>query len=179
VLRLDGYHAALVMSHHLQSDAHYLCQLADSNTKLSYVGLLGPAARRERLLTMMGLLRNNLISRLRSPVGLNLGAVTPEGIALAIVRELHACFAGKDAEALCASVHKNQLNDNFSSPLIRNAEPDRQLALHEGKAAVVLMRGHARHLKFQRRAHAGIQRVSWDDRDRANAAATTARPAAK
>jgi xanthine/CO dehydrogenase XdhC/CoxF family maturation factor len=36
-------------------------------------------------------------SRLRGPVGLNIGAVTPESIALAIVSEIHARLAGREA----------------------------------------------------------------------------------
>ena len=33
--------------------------------------------------------------RLRGPVGIDLGAVTPEGIALAIVSQIHAWLAGR------------------------------------------------------------------------------------
>ncbi|MFM2290184.1 MAG: hypothetical protein RL684_3327, partial [Pseudomonadota bacterium] len=40
-LALDEYSAAVVMSHHLDSDAHYLQLLA--HTRIPYVGLLGPA----------------------------------------------------------------------------------------------------------------------------------------
>jgi xanthine/CO dehydrogenase XdhC/CoxF family maturation factor len=42
-------------------------------------------------------LRRGLAGRLRGPVGLDLGAVTPEGIGLAIVAELHAHFAARSA----------------------------------------------------------------------------------
>ncbi len=94
-------HAALVMSHHLSADGTYLAALARGAAP-EFVGLLGPRARRERLLADLGsddrTLRNNLRSRLRGPVGLDLGAVTPEGIALSIVAELHAYLAGRDAK---------------------------------------------------------------------------------
>jgi xanthine/CO dehydrogenase XdhC/CoxF family maturation factor len=91
---LRAFHAALVMSHHLASDAAYLRALAAS--AIPYLGLLGPRARRERLLAELGELAGPLAPRLRSPVGLDLGAETPEGIALAITAELHAFAAGRD-----------------------------------------------------------------------------------
>jgi len=90
-VELDGYSAALVMSHHLESDAAYLSALAQST--IPYIGLLGPRQRRERLLRDIDHYAAALLPRLRGPVGLDIGAVTPEGIALAIVAELHAFFA--------------------------------------------------------------------------------------
>lgn len=92
-LQLDDYAAAVVMSHHLASDLEYLRALA--STTMPYVGLLGPAARRERLLSELGAMGASLHSRLRAPVGLAIGGRTPESIALAIVAELHACLHGE------------------------------------------------------------------------------------
>jgi xanthine dehydrogenase accessory factor len=91
---LESCHAAVVMSHHLLSDAAYLRALADSG-KPSYVGLLGPGVRRNRLAKELGATMEKLKSRLRGPVGIDLGAVTPEGIALAIVSQIHAWLAGR------------------------------------------------------------------------------------
>jgi xanthine dehydrogenase accessory factor len=87
--------AAVVMSHHFNSDLAYLRSLA--NCDVPYVGLLGPAVRRERLLSELGPEANRLGSRLRAPVGLDLGADTPEAIAMAIVAEIHAVLAGRAA----------------------------------------------------------------------------------
>ena len=62
----------------------------------AYVGLLGPAARRARLMQKMSpLAADALMEPLHSPVGLNLGAVIPESIALSIVSEIHAWLAGR------------------------------------------------------------------------------------
>jgi xanthine/CO dehydrogenase XdhC/CoxF family maturation factor len=88
--------AAVVMSHHLNSDLAYLGILAHSG--VPYIGLLGPAVRRERLLFQLGAEADRLAGRLRAPVGLDLGADTPESIALAIVAEIHAVLAGRDAQ---------------------------------------------------------------------------------
>lgn len=92
-LSLDEFEAAVVMSHHLPSDLEYLRALAAST--LPYVGLLGPAARRERLLADLGETAAALRGRLRAPVGLALGGRTPESIALAIVAEIHASLHGE------------------------------------------------------------------------------------
>jgi xanthine/CO dehydrogenase XdhC/CoxF family maturation factor len=81
------------MSHHFLSDRNYLAALANSD--IPYVGLLGPAVRRERLLAHLGTRAARLRNRLRSPVGLDLGAGTPETIALAIAAELQAVLAGR------------------------------------------------------------------------------------
>jgi xanthine dehydrogenase accessory factor len=96
VVDVGRCHAAVVMSHHLASDTAYLLELAAANVP-AYVGLLGPNARRERLMQDLGPAAASLQGRLHSPVGLNLGAVTPEAIALAIVSEIHAWLAaGED-----------------------------------------------------------------------------------
>ena len=87
-LDLSGFAAAVVMTHHLPSDLAYLRALAA--TGIAYVGLLGPAARREKLLSDLGTAAHALRGRLRAPVGLPLGGRSPESIALAIVAELHA-----------------------------------------------------------------------------------------
>jgi xanthine/CO dehydrogenase XdhC/CoxF family maturation factor len=84
----SGYAAAVVMSHHLPSDLAYLRVLAA--TSIPYVGLLGPAIRREKLLSDLGAEGAPLRQRLRAPVGLALGGRAPESIALAIVAEIHA-----------------------------------------------------------------------------------------
>ncbi len=87
------FFAAVVMSHHLESDAAYLRALADSH--IDYVGLLGPRPRRDRLLEEIGTAARGIGDRLRAPIGLDIGATTPEGIALSIVAEIHAAAAGR------------------------------------------------------------------------------------
>jgi xanthine dehydrogenase accessory factor len=87
-------HAAVVMSHHLPSDAAYLRELAQAAVP-AYVGLLGPQARRGRLAQELGPLIESLSGRIHGPVGLDIGAITPEGIALAIIGQIHAWLAGR------------------------------------------------------------------------------------
>ncbi len=96
-VHLAAHHAAVVMSHHLPSDVAYLRELAAAGAP-GYVGLLGPAARRRRIAEELGSAMDPLRHRLRGPVGLDLGAVTPEAIALSIVGEIHAWLAGRGAD---------------------------------------------------------------------------------
>ncbi|MEP6883272.1 MAG: XdhC family protein [Gammaproteobacteria bacterium] len=98
VVAIERCHAAVVMSHHLYSDAAYLCELARAGAP-AYVGLLGPEVRRNRLTQELGPLAEQLAFRLYGPVGIDIGAVTPQGIALAIVSQIHAWLAGR-ADAL-------------------------------------------------------------------------------
>jgi xanthine/CO dehydrogenase XdhC/CoxF family maturation factor len=98
VLHLEHFSAAVVMSHHLPSDLNYLHALSEA--PIPYVGLLGPAPRREKLLGDLGSRAQQLRLRLRAPVGLALGGRSPESIALAIVAEIHAFLHGANARSL-------------------------------------------------------------------------------
>jgi len=93
LLARTPYDAAVVMSHHLPSDQSYLAALADSG--IGYIGLLGPAPRRARLLHDIGPKSTQLGRRLYGPIGLDIGACTPETIALAIVAEIQAVATGR------------------------------------------------------------------------------------
>ena len=85
-LQLADYSAVVVMSHHLDTDRTYLGALADYDH--AYIGVLGPAARRARLLDELGLGESKFADRLRGPVGIDIGADSPETIALSIVTEI-------------------------------------------------------------------------------------------
>jgi len=88
---LSDFDMAIVMSHHLVSDRTYLEQLARSN--IGYIGLLGPAARRDRLLGELGALADSLRDRLHGPAGMMLGGRGPASIALEIVAEMQKYLA--------------------------------------------------------------------------------------
>lgn len=88
-------HAAVVMSHHLPSDEAYLRELALAEVVPGYIGLLGPKARRARLAKELGPIMEKLGARIRGPVGLDIGATTPEAIALSIIAQVHAWLAGR------------------------------------------------------------------------------------
>jgi xanthine/CO dehydrogenase XdhC/CoxF family maturation factor len=102
-LKLAVYDAAVVMSHHLTSDLEYLRALASS--PVEYVGLLGPAIRREKLLGDLSAPEAEALrGKLRAPVGLAIGGRSPESIALSIVSEVHAYLNGRKGGPFSAAV---------------------------------------------------------------------------
>jgi len=86
-LATERVDAAIAMSHNYAIDGQYLRFCAQRG--IDYVGLLGPPARRDALLTEIGdIAATQLEPRLYAPVGLRLGGEGPEAIALAIVAQL-------------------------------------------------------------------------------------------
>jgi len=98
---LAEFDAIIVMSHHLVTDRTYLSQLAD--VKVRYLGVLGPRARKERLLAGLGDAGTALRGVLKGPVGLDVGADSPETIALSILAELQATLAGATVGSLTST----------------------------------------------------------------------------
>jgi xanthine/CO dehydrogenase XdhC/CoxF family maturation factor len=98
---LSDLSAAVVMSHHFKADEDYLGALAAAPP--AYVGLLGPAARRDALLeTLDNGARRRLEGRVRGPVGLDLGGRSPQAISLSLIAEIQATLTGRDATPMDA-----------------------------------------------------------------------------
>ena len=90
-LELSAFAAAIVMSHHLETDRLYLAQL--STTAMPYIGLIGPTDRRKRLVEDLGDDAASLEGRLHGPAGLDIAAVGPAAIALSILAEAYEIVA--------------------------------------------------------------------------------------
>ena len=86
--------AAVVMTHNFNNDAAIVRTLLASAA--SYVGLLGPRAKADLLMNRLseeGIVPSeDETARFHCPVGLDIGAESPEEIALAIVAEIHAAL---------------------------------------------------------------------------------------
>jgi xanthine dehydrogenase accessory factor len=94
-LRVDARTAIVIMTHNYERDRRALAVLAP--TAPAYLGVLGPQARTQRLLQELaaaGVRLEAARGALHAPVGLALGAETPEEIAVAIVAEIIARFRG-------------------------------------------------------------------------------------
>jgi xanthine/CO dehydrogenase XdhC/CoxF family maturation factor len=90
-LPLGDFAAIVVMSHHFATDRQYLAELANVGSR--YLGVLGPRARRDRLLRELADAAPGLRERLKGPVGLDIGADSPESIALSILADLQATLS--------------------------------------------------------------------------------------
>jgi xanthine/CO dehydrogenase XdhC/CoxF family maturation factor len=101
-LPLRSYDAIVVMSHHLETDRKFLAELAEVD--VPYLGLLGPPARRQRLLEDLGSAAGALATRLRGPVGLDIGADSAESIALSIAAEMQQVLATAGGSAIRRTV---------------------------------------------------------------------------
>jgi xanthine/CO dehydrogenase XdhC/CoxF family maturation factor len=96
-LALDCNSLAVVMNHNYRQDLAALRALLQR--PIPYLGVLGPKRRTERLLADLaasGLIASETqLARLYGPVGLDLGAETPEEVALAMLAEMRAVLAGR------------------------------------------------------------------------------------
>lgn len=90
----DENSVAVVMTHNYDRDREILRRLLRSN--FLYVGALGPKKRTEKILTEIGEnFTEKQLAKLHAPVGLDIGATTPEAIALAIVAEIQAVLSNR------------------------------------------------------------------------------------
>lgn len=87
---IDANTAVLLMTHSYVKDLKYLLTLKDC--KPTYLGVLGPARRREKLLSeLMELYMDidlDFVEGIHGPAGLNIGAETPQEIAISILAEI-------------------------------------------------------------------------------------------
>lgn len=99
---IDAYTAILLMAHDYKTDYRNL--KAALLTNASYIGLLGPRKRAEKMLDALaseGLPVSTADrQRLYAPAGLDIGAATPEEIALSIFAEIRSHFAGRQGMSL-------------------------------------------------------------------------------
>ncbi len=112
---------ALVMAHDLDIDREQLGALLGS--RAAYIGVLGPRSRTNQMLAQLDRAAD---ARLHAPVGLALGAETPQEIALAIVAEAQAALAGSTGRSLRdgrGAIHPAQ-----SAPVLPAGAPRERVA---------------------------------------------------
>lgn len=101
-VRIEAHSAVVIMSHNYAHDRNYLGQLLGMPVR--YLAVLGPKKRTEMLIQDLrkdGIaVTDEQVSRLFSPAGMDMGAETPEEIALAIIGEIQTVLAGRSGGLL-------------------------------------------------------------------------------
>jgi xanthine dehydrogenase accessory factor len=101
-ISIDDETVFLLMTHNYNYDLAMLKALIPR--KVAYIGSLGPRQKLERMLEEMrgeGItVTQELLEHIYGPSGLEIGAETPEEIALSILAEIKAVFAKKEGRSL-------------------------------------------------------------------------------
>jgi xanthine dehydrogenase accessory factor len=101
-IQCDARTVAVVMNHHFEGDQETLSAL--SHRSLHYVGTLGPKRRQQRMLDGLQeagvLIPDEFVQTLHGPVGLDIGAKTPEEIALSIMAEILSVLNKQNARPI-------------------------------------------------------------------------------
>jgi xanthine dehydrogenase accessory factor len=99
---IDEETAIVLMNHNYARDFHFLLENLHQNA--FYIGVLGSAQRREKLLhDVMEYdpeLALDFMDTIYSPAGINIGAVTPQEIAISILSEIIAVYNKKEVPSL-------------------------------------------------------------------------------
>ena len=92
----------LLMTHNYNYDKAMLRELLPKQVR--YVGVLGPAKKMQRMLSELEsegcFFSEQQLAAVHSPVGLDIGAESPEEIALSMIAEVKAVMAGKTGRPL-------------------------------------------------------------------------------
>lgn len=101
-ITIDEQTVFVLMTHNYNYDMAMLGILLNKN--VVYVGMLGPRKKKQQILDELSEKGINFtaeqLSVLHSPVGLDIGAETPEEIALSIVAEIKAILSGRETLSL-------------------------------------------------------------------------------
>ncbi len=101
-IHIDEQTAFVLMTHNYNYDLALLSELLKTNAV--YIGVLGPRKKLDRMLHEIQSGGQNLsrekLSRVYGPVGLDIGAETPEEIALSVIAEIETVLRGKSGQSL-------------------------------------------------------------------------------
>ena len=93
--KITPYTACVLMSHNYEYDRDVLKKLLHSKTP--YIGILGPRKRFDKMREEFrkdGIeMDNDMLSRIHSPIGLDIGAEAPDEIAVSIIAEIQSKFS--------------------------------------------------------------------------------------
>lgn len=102
-IKITPFTAIVLMSHNFNYDKTVLPQILDSPAP--YIGILGPKKRADKLLKAIKEdhnieLTNEHLEKLHYPIGIDIGAETPDEIAVSIIAEIQAKFNNRSGGLL-------------------------------------------------------------------------------
>jgi xanthine dehydrogenase accessory factor len=101
-ITLDYRTCVTLLTHNYQYDKQMMRLLLE--TDAPYIGMLGPRKKLERMLSEFRdegfRVTDQMLSQIYSPIGLDIGAETPEEIAVSIIAEIQAVFTQKQGTML-------------------------------------------------------------------------------
>jgi xanthine/CO dehydrogenase XdhC/CoxF family maturation factor len=101
-IKTDDQTVFLLMSHNYNYDIEFLTQIVKH--KFGYIGLLGPAKKRNRMLSDLDVrgihLKDEQLLKIHGPAGLDIDAENSAEIALSIVSEIKAFMSGRSGASL-------------------------------------------------------------------------------
>jgi xanthine dehydrogenase accessory factor len=110
----DNYTAIVLMSHDYKTDKYNLPKALKTHSP--FIGMLGPRVRSEKIFTELeteGIIISDAnFERIHAPVGLDIGAVSPEEIALSLIAEVRASFSNRKGSFLRlrqTSIHERDM----------------------------------------------------------------------
>jgi xanthine dehydrogenase accessory factor len=116
-IKTDSRTVFLLMSHNYNYDLAFLQQIIQQ--EFGYIGLLGPAQKRDRILSDLQdqgmLLNENQLSKIHGPAGLDIGAENATEIAVSIVAEVKAFLSARSGASL--KLKKESIHNRAISPL--------------------------------------------------------------
>lgn len=99
---IDKYTAIILMSHDYKTDKKNLSKVLA--TRASYIGMLGPKVRAEKIFRELEEEGNPVSENdkeiIYAPAGLDIGALSPEEIALSLIAEIRAVFSKREGNFL-------------------------------------------------------------------------------
>lgn len=113
-INIDDQTVFLLMTHNYNYDLAMLRALLDK--EVVYIGSLGPRKKLDRMLKELSeegiLLSNKQRAMIYGPTGLDIGAETPEEIALSIIAEIKTVLAGRPGKSLrtAEEIHARSLS---------------------------------------------------------------------
>ena len=97
-LRVDEHSVIILMSHDYKTDKYNLPKALA--TAAPYIGVLGPTNRFQKILRELAeegyAISAEDLNRIHAPIGLDIGAITPEEIALSLAAEVRAALSNRE-----------------------------------------------------------------------------------